>query len=156
MKNNIIDITKINPVEVIDYLNTLDKDDAGLYDSNIQGPYIYEKFKLGKNKLSIYFSCYYNNWGTDQLITENRIDIYENKILVVLEEPLEGDGTDDILEELISNWIQTHTFKTADEKIIEYRSLMDSIQSLSSDSTPNLDNVKIIIEKAERARTLIE
>ena len=46
--------------------------------------------------------------------------------------------------------------KTADEKIIEYRSLMDSIQSLSSDSTPNLDNVKIIIEKAERARTLIE
>lgn len=156
MKNNIIDITKINPVEVIDYLNTLDKDDAGLYDSNIQGPYIYEKFKLEDDRVIIYFSTYFNNWGTDQLIEDNHIVIYKDKIKVALEEPLEGDGTDDILEELISNWIQTHTFKTADEKIIEYRSLMDSIQSLSSDSTPNLDNVKIIIEKAERARTLIE
>jgi hypothetical protein len=150
-------LNEINGVEIIDFLNKVDVENENEFgDTNLSRPLIFTKQEISDGRLKIYFDCYYNNWGTDQLIEDNHIVIYKDKIRVALEEPLEGDGTDEILEELISDWIVNHTFKSKIEKDNEFHTLINEIHNLTGGFEHTLDDVKKIIEKAEKARTLIE
>jgi len=105
-------LDKINGNEIIDFLNQQTRDSEDFEDTNICfNSFVFVDQKTTKTKYELSFDLDYNNWGTDQTIDENSI-IIDNKGQVTcnLQEPFEGDGTDDVIEEALSEWIKTHEF----------------------------------------------
>jgi hypothetical protein len=117
-----MDIKLINGNEILDYLNSQDLD---VY---FEKPYIFESQEISGDKYRLSFSVYFNNWGTDQLIGDNIITITNDCVTVSFDEPFDGDGSSEILEEIISEWLETHTFSDNNEQ--EFDSLLVSVDEL--------------------------
>jgi hypothetical protein len=149
-----IDIKKINGNEIIDYLNSL-TDDELTCDISCEQPYIFESQETHDGKYSLTFSTYFNNWGTDQLIEDNTITITNDGIMVMLGEPFDGDGSDEILEELLTKWLKTHEFST------EYKDdfncfIMLAKELLSKCEYGDSKLLEQVIEKLTKAKTFIK
>ncbi len=118
-----IDISVINGNEIIDYLNSQDFDEV-----YFEKPYIFESQGISGDKYRLSFSVYFDNWGTEQLIEDNIITITSDTVHVSLNEPFDGDGSDEVIEECLTNWLQTHTFSVDYEK--DFNSLLVAVDEL--------------------------
>ena len=152
------DLEVINGVEIIDFLNKVDvKNEDEFGDTNLSRPLTFTKQEIVKGKLNIYFDCYYNNWGTDQLIEDNCIYIDKDKVLVSLSEPLEGDGTDDIIKDLVVDFIANHNFKKREVLVSEFNDLMSDIITHSSDiQYGEFNRMDVLLEMVIKAKYLMK
>jgi hypothetical protein len=167
-----IDIKEINANEIIDYLNALTQDDSPEKDKNeygidlddisCEGPYTFESLQIHPftngigSKFSLSFSAYYNNWGTDQLIENNFIEISpDGSVIASLSEPFDGDGSAEVLENLLGKWLLTHKFSNTYKE--DFKSLVDEANTLLKDCQYGDTNILYdIISKLTKAITLIK
>ena len=106
-----MNINQINGDEIIDFFNGLDMNE--LSNISLSQPFIFESQKIIGDKYQLKFSAQFNNWGTYQEIGDNRLVITsDGKVNFYLEEPFDGDGSDDVLEKVLIKWLETHTFDT--------------------------------------------
>lgn len=155
-----MDLTKINGYEIIDFLNNLsddDKDKLG-YEYNLHTPFEFESQSIQDSAYILRFSCYYNNWGEDQIVKDNEIKITEDlKISVFLDEPLEGCGADSFIRKLLSGFIANHVFDdNVEEKyfgLIE--EAMNTLNTLGV-SQADKETLEQVIEKLTRAKSMIK
>jgi len=129
MKKNIyipmkIEIEKINGNEIIKLLNQQTHE---FEDTNIcSGSFVFVEQKLSKTNYKLYFVLDYDNWGTNQTIEDNFITIdTKGQMTCHLEEPFEGDGTNEIIEEILTEWIKTHKFSSDPEH--EWEGIMKEV-----------------------------
>lgn len=151
-----MNIKKINGNEIIDYLNSVDfSDSEELCDISCQNPYIFDKQEIRGNEYRLTFSAYYNNWGTDQLIDGNVIKITKDNVWFSLDEPFEGDGSDEALEELLKKWLETHKFSTDNDKKFNCL-ILESNELLNKCLYGDIDIVEDVIKKLITAKSLIK
>jgi hypothetical protein len=153
-----MDINKINGYEIIDFLNNLDEDTKDTLSSeyNFETPIEFEKQYIFDGRYRLEFSVYHNNWGTNQIINDNVIEIFKNgRISVGLEEPLDGNGCEEILEQQIALFLKNHTFNENVEddfyRIIE--NCRDNLNSLAYSDKELLENT---IEQLTKANSMIK
>lgn len=149
-----VNIKEINGSEIIDYLNSLSYDD--LDDISCGQPYVFEYQEIKNGNYRLGFSAYFNNWGTDQLIEDNVLEITEDNIIIFsLNEPFDGDGSDDILQEVLSEWLKTHKFSTTYTD--EFNCLVkESNELLNKCQYGEKDILESVIEKLTKAKSLIK
>lgn len=138
-----INIKEINGNEIINYLNSLtddDMDDIAI----VLGSFVFEAQRFYDDRYELYFTGSYNNWGTDQEINDNTLHITEDKLWFSLEEPFDGSGSEDVLEEKLTEWLETHTF--ADQSELFYNKLGDVYQRLPELSFSDIKLMDEIIE----------
>jgi hypothetical protein len=152
------DLEEINGVEIIEFLNKVDAENENEFgDTNLSRPLTFTKQEIVEGMLKIYFDCYFNNWGTDQLIEDNCIYIDKDKVWVGLSEPLEGDGTDDIIEELVVGFIANHNFKKRDVLISEFNETMyDIINYTSVIKYGEITKMDTLLEMVTKAKSLMK
>jgi hypothetical protein len=151
-------LNEINGVEIIDFLNKVDVENENEFgDTNLSRPLIFTKQEISEGRLKIYFDCYYNNWGTDQLIEENSIYVNKDKIWVGLSEPLDGDGTDEIIENLVIDFVANHKFKNQEELKYEFRDLMSDILTYTCDiQYGEIKRMDTLLEMVTKAKSLMK
>jgi len=151
-------LKEINGNEIIDYLNSLSDDDhEELFDVSCTPPYIFEEQKIiDDEEYRLTFSAYFNNWGTDQLITDNYIRIFKDgDVIFELEEPFDSDSSSDVLEELLKKWLKVHKFGTDNRE--KYDALIEESRvKLSNIGYGDVDIINDIIEKLTKAKTFIK
>ena len=149
-------LKEINGNEIIDYLNSLSDDDhEELFDISCRGPYTFEKQNFTKDKYTLTFSAYYNNWGTDQEISDNNIYITKDKIWLGLEEPFDSDESSDVLGDILTKWLKVHKFGTDNRE--KYDVLIEeSRDKLSSIGYGDAYIIDDVIKKLTKAKTLIK
>jgi len=107
-------LSDINGSEIIDFLNA--QFDNGLdpfEDTNLcYKSFVFESQLIENNKYKLRFSVGYNNWGNKQIISGHSIIITQNDTWVSMDEPFDGDGSDDAIEKLLRSWLKEHTFTT--------------------------------------------
>lgn len=102
----------INGYEILEFLNKEIMENDDLCDISPCGPFIFEGQVLENDIYNLSFTAFFNNWGEHQPINGNEIVIYKNGLVkVLLDEPFEGDGSDDELENILLPWLANHTFK---------------------------------------------
>ena len=150
---NIQNLQGINGHEIIEYLNTAyKKNKFDLEDTNI----CLNSFKFNNQKndntyYKLYFSVGYNNWGTEQTISDNIITITNRGIKVSMSEPFEGDGTDKKIQGALVYWIDTHKFEeNMDEKFEGLlREAYDRLPEISYTDNEGLQNIIDLLKKAQ-------
>lgn len=150
-----VNIKSINGKEILDFLNNLDFNTEELDDVSCKKPFIFENQKLGNERYRLTFSAHYNNWGTYQLIEDNFIEILEDRVIVVLEEPFEGDGSDEVLENLLTKWLETHKFNTNYVNHFDALVLLTT-QILSNCKYGDIKAIDTAINTLTNAKTLIK
>lgn len=152
------DLEEINGAEIIDYLNKVDVENEDEFgDTNLSRPLTFTKQEIVEGKLKIYFDCYYNNWGTDQLLYDNCIYINKNKIWVSLVEPLDGDGTDDIIKDLVVDFIANHNFKKREVLVSEFNGLMSDILTYTCDiQYGEFKRMDTLLDMVTKAKSLMK
>lgn len=153
--NNMEELEKINGYEIIDFLNKLYDNNDELSDISCEGPYTFEKQKLTKKEYKLTFSAYYNNWGTDQEISDNHIIIDKNGIRLLFQEPFDSDESSDVFEKILTEWLLTHDF--ANDNKEKYEALIKkSGKLLSNVKYGDSDVLNSIIKNLTKAKTLIK
>lgn len=156
-------LSEINGNEIIDFLNSKFKDDA--YDDTML---CINSFKFGEQILKehngslvyrLRFDVAWNNWGRHDVIGHNVLYITHDKVWVSFEDPVSGDGTEDVVVGLLKEWLPTHTFSQNNKEI--YQQLVDDIQDdmvminfYDLEETPAI--IDEIIEKLTKAKTYIK
>ena len=149
-----IDITKINGAEILEFLNNLlNERGDDVCDISMRTPFIFEAQEIKDNEYRLHFSVYYNNWGTHQLIEDNIIKISEKDgVTCWPEEPFDGDGTAETLEDALTKWLETHEFNLDREHIFQekMKEIYEVLPQISFNETKMIDNV---IEKLNVIKT---
>jgi len=151
---NIQNLQSINGHEIIDYLNTAyKKNNFDLEDTNIcRNSFKFDNQKNDNTYYKLYFSVGYNNWGTEQTISDNTITITNRGIKVSMNEPFEGDGTNKKIQDALVYWIDTHKFEeNVDEKFMSV--LREAYERLPEISYENIDDLKEVINLLKKAQT---
>ena len=152
-----LDLNSINGNEIIDFLNSKLKDryeeeeEEEMYsfiDLSISG-FKFDGQKTKDDEYVLDFIGVYNNWGTDQDIDGNSIHIGKNGVRVRVEEPFEGDGSDEVIENVLTKWLKTHTFSSSPQ--IKYFELVNKAQDKLGDTAFNSpskmqDVINLLIE----------
>lgn len=162
-------LSQINGNEIIDYLNEQRKsDDCPFDDTMIADNFFFNEQKVViDNNCIVYtlsFHTFWNNWGkrteVDGIIyiSHNKTR-YENKVWVWFGEPIEGDGTEDVVVALLSNWLPSHKFSEANDEL--YTNLMQDIQDdmvliYEPDGQTTIDIIDGIIENLTKAKSYIK
>lgn len=150
------DLKNINGKEIIDFLNKITSEDTNeLADISIEGnSFVFESQKILDNRYKLYFTASFNNWGTSQAISDNLLVIDEHGLRFSLEEPFEGDGTDEALRDVLKKWLETHNFNTNKEE--EFDKLVNEAQvKLTHLSFGDTEGIQEIIDKLTEAKTWI-
>ena len=147
----------INGNEIIKFLNEISsKENKRWGDVSIRRPFVFESQKVISDFYQLRFTGYFNNWGTDQAIYGNEIKIdKKGKVTVFLDEPFEGDGSDEVLKEILTNWLKTHKFDNNPEKNF-YELIQSSIDKLCCIQYSEPDSLQEIIDKLTEAKTYIK
>ena len=133
MKNN-YDLKLINGHEILEFLNDQLQNNEELCDVSLNAPLEFEIQVIENGKYKLYFTAYFNNWGEYQPIDNNHINIHENgKISFCLGEPFEGDGSDEVLEKLLGNWLQKHTFISNEVLVDEFYKIVWGVSNILCD-----------------------
>lgn len=152
-----LNLEDINGNEIIDFLNDQLKNTDEFEDTNISHEFKFQSQRIDSSQYVLTFSTYYNNWGTDQLITDNEIRISNVKIGVFCQEPLDCNGSDDIIEDLLREWIKTHKFKSNDDIQTDFywgiEIISNDLNGLLIDEPDKMDE---IIEALTKARALMK
>lgn len=149
-------IKEINGNEIIDFLNTQSRDNDDLCDISISSnSFVFQSQEVGTN-YELTFKASYNNWGTDQEIPDNIIRINKNgKVIVAVCEPFEGDGTDDALEKVLTEWLKTHVFNTDYEE--KFNTLIkQSYEQLRYIKFDSKEDLQEVIDKLIEAKTYMK
>lgn len=151
-----MDINKINGNEIIDFLNSLDMDSDELSDVSTSKPFVFESQKINGDTYELNFAAHFNNWGTFQEISDNTLIITsDGKLTLHLEEPFDGDGSDDILEEQLNEWIKIHTFDINHVNHFNALVLLTN-QILSNCEYGDFKAIDAAIKNLTKAKTLIK
>ena len=153
----------INGNEIIDFLNSKFKEDA--YDDTMlsMNSFKFTNQSVEKHdKALVYtlrFKVAWNNWSRRDVIDRNTLYITHDKVWVSFDEPVEGDGTDEIVVNLLKEWLPTHTFSETNGEL--YTNLMQDIQDdmvLIYEPDPKTTPAVIdeIIEKLQKAKSYIK
>jgi len=152
-----LNLENINGREIIDFLEgAIHDEEYDLYDCSVSG-FKFDSQEVNIVEYRLHFTGVFNNWGHDQDKEGQEIIINEDGITVRLGEPFEGDGSEEALEEVLTNWIKTHTFS----KNSEVQELFDGIlreayQSLGEIGFENKKELKTVINKLEDAYTYMK
>ncbi len=152
-KNIICELEDINGYEILDFLNKKIKDDdIELY---AQTPFEFTYQELKKGEYFLYFSAYYNNWGEYQEITDNFLLITKKSIEISFNEPLDGNEDEDIIEDLLKEWLSTHTFNNnvEEESMKIIKEVYDELPEISFGDVVGIDE---LIEKLKKAKTFFK
>ena len=150
-----IDIKKINGNEILDFMNKERRTDEWC-DVSIRGPFEFVSQKIYGNTYKLYFMGYYNNWGRDQEMEDNCIMIYpDGSVRVNLDEPFEGDGSSQTIEESLVKWLETHVF--SENSSLDFNLLITNASyDLKKISYANSDGLDSIIENLIKAKTYLK
>jgi hypothetical protein len=112
---------------------------------------VFESQKIEDDIYKLSFTATYNNWGTYQKIPNNRFVMDKKGIAFWLEEPFDGDGTDDILVEILEPWLETHNFETNLDGQFEgvIREAYGQLAEVTYDDEKSLDEVIKMLVKAK-------
>jgi hypothetical protein len=151
-----MDINKINGNEIIEFLNSLDMDSDKLFDISTSKPFVFKSQEINGDTYELNFAAHFNNWGTFQEISDNILIITsDGNLSLHLNEPFEGDGSADILEDFLTEWIKTHTFDT--DYVNHFNSLVLSTnQILSNCEYGDFKTIDVAIKNLTKAKTLIK
>lgn len=153
MKNN---IKAINGNEIIDFLNknSMEGDDLG--DTNIcANSFVFESQKVASGKYTLYFTVGFNNWGTDQDIRGNELHITKEELWLGMDEPFDGDGTEDTLKDILTPFLETHVFSTNQEE--KFYSLLEySYGRLAEIGFTSKEELQSVIDKLIEAKTYMK
>lgn len=150
-------LLEINGNEIIDFLNALSMTDE-LDDYNIVAQsfeFNNQRFMPDEKRYILDFSLSYNNWGEDQIIEGNHIDIDENLgIAALLSEPFEGNA-EEAVEDVLYKWIREHEFNQTPEEDfrIQLRELYQKMAEISFNDITAMDE---LIEGLQQARSLMK
>lgn len=150
-----IDINKINGNEIIDFLNNLEDNEDIADISIVQKSFVFDNQKIQGDEYSLEFTASFNNWGTEQEIHCNKLHITKDELWFSLEEPFEGDGTDDTLEKALTIWIQNHTFDNCLED--KFRIILEEVyQILPEIGFTNSKRLQEVIDMLIKAKTYMK
>ena len=153
----------INGNEIIDFLNSKFKEDA--YDDTMlcmnSFKFTNQSVEKHDNGLTytLRFKVAWNNWSRHDVINRNTLYITHDKVWVSFDEPVESDGTNDIVVGLLKEWLPTHTFSQESKEL--YTELINDIQDdmalvyfYDLKETPAI--IDEIIEKLTKAKSYIK
>jgi hypothetical protein len=156
-------LSNINGNEIIDHLNEKVSLDESPFDGTVlSGQFVFDEQNIvKKNDLLTYtlsFHTFWNNWGKDTVV-DGIIYITHNKIWSWFDEPVEGDGTDEIIVNLLTEWLPTHQFSDTNEEL--YTNLIQDIQDdmvliYTPDGKTTTNIIDEIIEKLKTAKSYIK
>lgn len=156
MNKEQLDIKAINGNEIIDFLNKQSADNEDLCDiSIISNSFVFEKQEVKKNTYTLHFTAFYNNWGTDQKIPDNSIQIDKKGVTFFLQEPFEGDGSEEALEKVLTEWLKIHKFDMYSSENF-FSLLGDVYEQLPCISFENKSELQQIINKLTKAHTYMK
>jgi hypothetical protein len=158
-----IDLKSINGHEILKFLEEQLKDNDDLCDVSVEGPLEFEGQSFGKcakTKEPMYtlsFTANYDNWGHDQDIEGNELQITKEGVIFLLQEPFEGDGSDSALEEVLEPWLKTHKFASSEEVFVKWQGMVqfccEVLEQMSFDDTKRFEHV---MEELKEARALMK
>lgn len=148
MKYNLKDI---NGNEIIDFLNSLNTDMYRIDDISIElNSFVFEKQRIEKDRYILDFTASYNNWGTSQDISDNKLIITEHDLRFSLNEPFEGDGTDRILKTIFENWLENHVFYDQTQNFFDkVQYAYEKIPDVTFNDVKGMDNIIKILTEAK-------
>ena len=151
-----MNINEINGNEIIGFLNDLDMNSDGLDDISICQPFTFENQTIPQKGYELKFTGNYNNWGTYQEISDNLLIINsDGKVEFWLEEPFDGDGSGEKLDEVLTKWLENHTF---DANYINHFNALVSLtnQILSKCEYGDSKAIDTAIKNLTKAKSLIK
>jgi len=158
-----IDLSKINGHEILKFLEEQLEDNDDLCDVSVEGPLEFESQSIGKcaktgNPMyTLSFTANYDNWGHDQDIEGNRLQITKEGVKFLLQEPFEFDGSCSALEGVLEPWIKTHEFASSEEIFVKWKGMVqfccETLEQMSFDDTNGFERV---IEELKEARALMK
>ena len=152
-----INLEEINGNEILEFLNNHLSDNEDLYDISLNGPLEFENQEITNRCYILEFSAYYNNWGTYQLIPGMEILITDDKVELLLDEPFEGDGSDEALEEVLVEWLATHKFLLKNANDLKFEGMIAFCrEQLSQISIVDTEKMEKIIDELKEARSLMK
>ena len=82
--------------------------------------------------------------------------IIDDKIVVWLDEPFEGDGSEEILKDVLTEWLPTHEFIDLIDQSEIFDNIIEEVyQSLPDISIDNKNTLDEIIKKLNVAKTMM-
>lgn len=152
MKNK-YDINAINGNEVIDFLNA--DPDGKLKHYVCNNTFTFESQGIVGDEYTLKFSVGYNNWGTTQIVPKNSIDVTASNLTVYLREPFDGDGADEAIEKVLTEWFKYHTFNgTPAHKFYELKE--SAFQELGYVKFTDKEELDKVIAKLVKAKSLMK
>ena len=151
-----MNINEINGNEIIGFLNDLDMNSDGLDDISICQPFTFENQTITQKGYELKFTGNYNNWGTYQEISDNLLIINsDGKVEFWLEEPFDGDGSGEKLDEVLTKWLENQTF---DANYINHFNALVSLtnQILSKCEYGDSKAIDTAIKNLTKAKSLIK
>jgi hypothetical protein len=152
-----VNLAEINGNEILEFLNNQIKNNEDLCDVSLEGPLEFENQKITENGYVLEFSAYYNNWGTHQLIPGMEILITDDRAVLILDEPFDGDGSDEALEEVLVEWLATHKFLPKNVTDVKFEGMIASCrEQLLQISVVDTEKLEKIIDELKEARSLMK
>jgi len=149
-----MNIEKINGNEIIDFLN---QSRSKFSNCSLSLPFVFDSQIIKDGIYRLRFSVKFNNWGTLQTMSNNTIKIIDGKIVVWLDEPFEGDGSEEILKDVLTEWLPTHEFIDQINQSEIFDNIIEEVyKSLPDVSIDNKDILDEIIKKLNVAKTLMK
>lgn len=155
IKNMDLNLEEINGNEIIDFLNKQRLNNEDLCDISIES-FEFEEQETKKTFYKLKFTGYYDNWGTEQAYDGNSLLIKKDgSVKFSLSEPFEGDGTDNVLEEVLTKWLKKHKFDNAYEEKF-YALIKDAYEQLPNISVGSNKEIQQVIDTLIKAQTYIK
>jgi hypothetical protein len=161
-KESSLNLEDINGIEILQFLESQIDDNEDFSDISLDTPFEFEgqsvaETRDGELMYSLSFTCYFNNWGTHQPIDGNEIQITNSGVRVLVGEAFEGDGSDDELEKILTEWLKTHKFQSTEEVETKFRGMIDfSRFRLGEVSFKTHDLLDKIIKELQEAKNLMK
>ncbi len=152
-----IDIKKINGYEIIDFFNNLPEEPTNTlnHDYNMCRPFIFETQMTTDEEYNLMFSVFYDNWGEHQIIKNNLLTIKASSVSFELDEVFEGNGSDDTLTELLTEFLKNHTFNQNTEEDF-YTLIKECDEGFKSITYSDKKALLDLIKKLKKAYTLMK
>jgi hypothetical protein len=157
-----LNLEDINGIEILQFLESQIDDNEDLSDISLNTPLEFEEQSVGETRdgelmYSLSFKCYFNNWGTHQPIDGNEIQITNNGVRVLVGEAFEGDGSDDELEEILTEWLKTHKFQSNQLVKDEFFKLTNYVSNdLYHLEFDDKERIQTLINKLVEAKNLMK
>lgn len=144
-------LSDIDGNQIIEYLKKN-------YDGSIE--FVSQEISTGyqdKQFYRLYFSRTWNNWGHLSDFDANYLAIDNDGIEVFFDEPWEGGGDDEEVEEILIEWLKTYTFEKIDYKSKFDKSMLEVYEEVLDkiDRKTSPEEIDAIIEKLKLAKTYL-